>query len=42
MVWGTGLALGVGSAAWPALGVSLALIVVSLVAAWLIFERQEL
>jgi len=42
MVWGAGLALGAGRAAWPALGVSLALIAASLVAAWLIFERQEL
>lgn len=41
-VWGTGLALGADIAAWPALGMSLALIVISLVAAWLAFERQEL
>ena len=42
IVWGTGLALGADIAAWPALGVSLALIAISLVAAWLFFERQEL
>jgi hypothetical protein len=33
---------GGGGAAWPALGISLGLILVALVTAWLIFERQEL
>ena len=42
IVWGSGLALGADIAAWPALGVSLALIAISLVGAWLVFERQEL
>ena len=42
IVWGSGLALGADIAAWPALAVSLALIAISLVAAWLFFERQEL
>lgn len=42
IAWGAGLALGADIAAWPALGVSLALIAVSLVVAWLVFERQEL
>ncbi len=40
--WAGELATGSGSSAWPALAVSLGLIVAALIAAWLIFERQEL
>jgi ABC-2 type transport system permease protein len=40
--WGTALVLGAGGTWWPALWVSLGLIVVALLGAWLIFERQEL
>ncbi len=40
--WGTRLMLGDRSASWAALGISLALIIVPLVAAWLLFEKQEL
>lgn len=40
--WGTRLMLGDGTASWPALGVSVGLIVISLLAAWLVFKRQEL
>ncbi len=40
--WGAGLMAGQTEAYWPALGVSLALIVASLVGAWIIFEKQEL
>jgi ABC-2 type transport system permease protein len=40
--WASGLVMGSGTPAWPALGVSIGLIVAALVAAWLIFERQEL
>jgi ABC-2 type transport system permease protein len=40
--WGSALAKGVGGASWPALWVSLGLIAVALLVAWLIFERQEL
>ncbi|MEZ0396541.1 MAG: ABC transporter permease subunit [Anaerolineales bacterium] len=40
--WGAGLALGRGGdPAWPALGVSLGLMIAALLAAWLIFRRQE-
>ena len=40
--WGAGLVAGEGRAAWPALGVSVGLIMASLAGAWAIFERQEL
>jgi ABC-2 type transport system permease protein len=40
--WGTRLMLGDTSPAWIALGVSLGLITISLLAAWQIFKRQEL
>ena len=40
--WGASLALHQSGAAWPALAVSGAIIVVSLLAAWAILERQEL
>lgn len=40
--WGAGLALGHADPAWAALGVSLGLILTALLAAWLIFRRQEL
>ncbi len=40
--WGTRLMMGDGTASWPALGVSVGLIVISLLAAWLVFKRQEL
>lgn len=40
--WGAGLALGNADPAWPALGVSLGLILAALLAGWLIFRRQEL
>jgi ABC-2 type transport system permease protein len=40
--WGAGLMVGSGAPAWPALGVSLGLMVGALVLAWLIFDRQEL
>jgi ABC-2 type transport system permease protein len=40
--WGTRLMLGDSTTSWSALGVSLGLIVVSLLAAWLVFKRQEL
>jgi hypothetical protein len=40
--WGTRLMMGDNTASWGALGVSLGLIVVPLVAAWLIFRNQEL
>jgi ABC-type transport system involved in multi-copper enzyme maturation permease subunit len=40
--WGGNLALGGEASNWPALGVSLGLIAVSLTAAWLVFRRQEL
>jgi ABC-2 type transport system permease protein len=40
--WGPALVRGMDAAAWPAVWVSLGLIVVSLVAAWVVFEKQEL
>lgn len=40
--WGSALVLGNGEAAWPALWTSLGLIAAALLAAWLIFRRQEL
>lgn len=40
--WGRQAALGGSETAWPALLVSLGLIIVSLVASWLLFERQEI
>ncbi len=42
ITWGMRLLLGDASSSWIALGVSLALIVAFLSAAWLIFRRQEL
>ena len=39
--WGAALVMGTGTSAWPAVWVSLGLIAVSLVAAWVVFERQE-
>ena len=40
--WAASLFAGGGDAAWAAVGVSVGLIVAALLAAWLIFERQEL
>ena len=40
--WGAALVRGTGATAWPAVWVSLGLIVASLVAAWVVLERQEL
>jgi len=40
--WGAALVRGMDAAAWPALWVSLGLIVAALVGSWLLFERQEL
>ena len=42
ITWGTRLMLGDQTASWGALAVSLGLIVVPLLAAWLIFRKQEL
>lgn len=42
ITWGTRLMQGDTSPSWIALGVSLGLIVVPLLAAWMIFRRQEL
>lgn len=42
LAWGSELMMGGGTPAWPAVGVSLALIVVALVGAKLLFDRQEL
>lgn len=42
ITWGATLMAGKADAYWPALWVSLGLIVAALVGAWLIFERQEL
>jgi ABC-type transport system involved in multi-copper enzyme maturation permease subunit len=42
VAWGTRLMLGDTSTSWTALGISLGLIVISLLAAWLIFRKQEL
>ena len=42
ITWGVRLMQGDLTASWTALGVSFGLIVVPLLAAWLIFERQEL
>jgi ABC-2 type transport system permease protein len=40
--WGTRLLLGESSPSWTALGISLGLIVIPLLVAWLVFRRQEL
>jgi ABC-2 type transport system permease protein len=40
--WSVRLLHGDNTASWPALGISLGLIVLFLVAAWLVFRRQEL
>jgi ABC-2 type transport system permease protein len=40
--WAGSLFVGEGVSAWPALAVSAGLIIAALLAAWLIFERQEL
>jgi ABC-2 type transport system permease protein len=40
--WAASLFAGGGGSAWPALAVSVGLIVAALLAAWLVFERQEL
>ena len=40
--WGANLALNMSGTGWPALGVSAAIIVLSLLAAWAVFQRQEL
>lgn len=42
ITWGSRLVQGDVTASWSALGVSLGLIIVSLLAAWLVFRRQEL
>jgi len=39
--WGAALMTGGGDSAWPALGISLGMIVAALLAAYLIFRRQE-
>ena len=40
--WGAGLVLGGGPTGWAALAVSIGLMAASLLAAWAVFERQEL
>jgi len=40
--WGSALLKGSAASSWPALWVSLSLILLSLLAAWVIFQRQEL
>ena len=40
--WGGNLMAGVTTAYWPAMAVSLGLILVSMVIAWLVFDKQEL
>jgi ABC-2 type transport system permease protein len=42
VTWGTRNMMGDSTTSWAALGVSIGLIVVSLLAAWLVFKRQEL
>jgi ABC-2 type transport system permease protein len=42
ITWGTRLMKGDTTASWTALGISVGLIVIPLLAAWLIFNRQEL
>lgn len=42
LVWGTGLMAGNVATFWPAVGVSMGILLVSFLAAWRIFERQEL
>ena len=42
VTWGTRLMQGDTSTSWTAVGISLSLIVVSLLAAWLVFKNQEL
>ncbi len=42
IVWGGSLLMAPAITAWPALALSLGLILASLLAAWMIFERQEL
>jgi ABC-2 type transport system permease protein len=42
VTWGTRLMQGDTNSSWTALGVSLGLILVSLLAAWLVFRKQEL
>jgi len=42
LTWGAGLLFGADTSAWPALGVSVGIIVAALVGAWAVFERQEL
>ena len=42
IAWGTRLMQGDNGTSWTALGVSLGLIVISLLAAWLVFKKQEL
>jgi len=42
LTWGGGLMAGKAEAFWPALWVSVGIIVVALMGAWQIFERQEL
>jgi len=40
--WGSSIALGLSDPAWPALWISLGAIIASLLAAWLVLDRQEL
>jgi hypothetical protein len=42
ITWGARLVLGDHTASWIALGTGLGVIVISLLAAWLVFRRQEL
>ncbi len=42
VAWCTRLMLGDASTSWTAFGVSVGLIAVSLLAAWLVFKKQEL
>ena len=42
ITWAGGLAAGEGGSAWPALAVSVGLIVLALLVAWVILEKQEL
>ncbi len=42
ITWGTRIMNGDSTASWPALGISLGLIIAALLGGWLVFRRQEL
>jgi hypothetical protein len=42
ITWAGGLAAADGGSAWPAIAVSVGLIVLALLVAWVVLERQEL